>query len=68
MKRLWIALAMVVASPAAAVTLSFDDLAGSSQVTSYDGFDFGNFYALDTGRLPRVGLRQRRDQRHQRRL
>ena len=48
MKAVIIALAMVVASPASAVTLNFDDLPGSSQIMTYDGFDFANFFALDT--------------------
>lgn len=48
-------LASVLAVPAAAITLNFDDLTGSSQILTYNGFDFGNFFALDTVGFPASG-------------
>lgn len=41
-------LGLVIAAPVGAVTLTFDDLQGSSQIETYNGYDFGNFYAFDT--------------------
>ena len=47
MNRIAFAVAALIALPAHAVTLNFDDLDSSSSIGMYDGFDFSNFYALD---------------------
>ena len=52
MKFALLALALVTSVPAAAVTLSFDDVpgetSGETQITNYDGFSFSNFNVLNT--------------------
>ncbi len=41
--------AVAFAAPASAITLNFDDVATFTEVgAGYNGFDFTNFYALDT--------------------
>jgi hypothetical protein len=55
MRSALILLGMAIAAPASAVTLNFDDLTGSTQIMTYGGFDFANFYALDTVGFPQSG-------------
>ena len=47
MNRIAFAIAGLIALPAHAVTLTFDNLDSWTSVGTYEGFDFDNFYALD---------------------
>lgn len=55
MKLVLLAVLAALASPVAAVTMTFDDLAAPSLIAGYDGFAFSNFYTLDTVGFPASG-------------